>query len=112
MTSAYKITCRMCRKSHILYLEDEAVERWQNGELIQHCFPQLRPAERELMISQTCEKCFHRMFSEPWDNEDDDDLTIEWGANPPIGPGHSQNVVSKLAKCDQIFKIKYDILYL
>lgn len=54
--------CRICGEVHELkvYIEDFA--RWRNGEVIQNAMPYLTPGERELLISGTCDKCFHQMF--------------------------------------------------
>lgn len=38
-------------------------DNWQAGELAQNAFPYLSPGQREMMISQTCDTCWDRMFS-------------------------------------------------
>lgn len=53
-----------------LVVDKDKLARWQQrGELIQDVFPELSPADRELLISQTCNACFHELFREP---EEDD----------------------------------------
>lgn len=58
--------CPVCGKIH--YLEDvdyEALEAWQNGELIQNAFPDMSPADREKFLTGYCEDCQNRIFAEP-----------------------------------------------
>ena len=58
-------TCRICKGEQVLYLYAEDVERWQNGEHIQDVMPYLSAGERELLISQTCDKCWKELYSWP-----------------------------------------------
>lgn len=45
-------------------LDADAYGRWKDGELIQFCFPKLKPAERELLISGVVDEEFDRLFEE------------------------------------------------
>ena len=40
---------------------------WENGEFAQDALYMLSAGEREMLISQTCDACFVKMFGEPED---------------------------------------------
>jgi hypothetical protein len=80
------VTCRWCKQTHKIDMSvcggseqvEVALKNWQRGMLIQNTFPQLGNDERELMISQTCAKCWEELFKETEDEldsvgEEDDD---------------------------------------
>ena len=73
-----KRQCRKCHETTLYSLDQDALARWQSGELIQNAFPHLTADERELLISGTCGKCFDALFAEPkgWpgDGTGEDDL--------------------------------------
>lgn len=57
------ITCRICGKVYIVTVEKEDYEKYKSGEgYIQDIFPYLSAADRELLISRTCDECWHKMF--------------------------------------------------
>lgn len=56
--------CRMCKEVHQLEVTQEGIEKYQQGEYIQKCFPNLNADQRELLISGTCGTCFDKMFAE------------------------------------------------
>lgn len=57
------ITCRICGKVYIVTVEKEDYEKYKSGEgYIQDIFPYLSAADRELLISQTCDECWHEIF--------------------------------------------------
>ena len=71
-----KVTCRLCKKEHTLKVR---VEDYLTFDLpayarpkIQDIFPYLTPAERELLISHTCQECWDKMFSEDLDEIDEE----------------------------------------
>lgn len=65
-TMKVKRTCMFCRKDSSLDGVDiAAFERWQNGELIQHAFPDKSPAWRERLMNGTHEECFDAAFADP-----------------------------------------------
>jgi hypothetical protein len=37
---------------------------WKDGKLIQEAFPYLSAGQRELLISNTCEKCWEKLFGD------------------------------------------------
>ena len=57
MRTNVAMTCPFCRKFHIVEVDLEKFEAWQNGELIQNVMPDLTPTEREQLVSQICPKC-------------------------------------------------------
>lgn len=54
--------CPVCDEKHIMILDEQGYVDWQYGELIQNAFPSLTVADREVLISGTCDKCFDEMF--------------------------------------------------
>ena len=60
-----KVTCRECKKEYTLKVrfEDYLLFDSPRRPLIQQVFPYLTPAERELLISHTCNDCWKKMFS-------------------------------------------------
>jgi len=59
-----KVTCEHCSSVHVLEVNPEDIIRWQSGVFIQDCMPYLSDAERELLISRTCDDCWNNMFGE------------------------------------------------
>lgn len=58
------IVCRFCGKQYDLKVRLKDVTDWRGGKYIQEAFPYLSAAERELLISKTCNSCFDKMFKE------------------------------------------------
>ena len=58
------MTCTFCRKFHLVEVDLEQLEAWQNGELIQNAMPDLTLTEREQLISGLCPKCQAEVFGE------------------------------------------------
>lgn len=54
--------CVVCGKQHEFILDNEAYANWQYGEYIQNSFPDLSAADREILISGTCDECFDQLF--------------------------------------------------
>ena len=50
--------CVVCGKVVALRVDPEDVERWHSGVFVQDAFAYLSAAERELLISATCEGCY------------------------------------------------------
>jgi len=54
-----RVKCKFCNtKHHIVVDTEDYVDYMNTGKLIQNCFPYLSLGDRELIISETCEKCF------------------------------------------------------
>lgn len=54
--------CRSCKMNKEVMLKPSDVAKWRNGALAQVAFPYLKPAERELLISNTCGDCWTKLF--------------------------------------------------
>ena len=57
--------CPICGKLSTVKVEDEDYKKWQNGGLVQNCFPYLTSDEREVIVSGICSECWDIMFSKP-----------------------------------------------
>mgnify|MGYP001037356092 CR=1 FL=1 len=73
-----QVECRICKDTHILMVNIRDAKRWRQGELIQDAMPYLTPDERELLISETCKKCFDKMFGEDPIGDADTEYDIEF----------------------------------
>ena len=59
------IRCKLCGNVYSLMINPEDVILWQAGEgNIQELFFYLSAAERELIISQTCDNCWKELYGE------------------------------------------------
>ena len=58
------VKCRVCNSNVIIPVREEDYRLYlsPNRPNIQDIFPYLTPAERELLISHTCEVCWNDMF--------------------------------------------------
>lgn len=56
--------CVRCGETTIITAKVSDIIAWKEGGLIQNALPYLTKGERELLISNTCEKCFSEMFKE------------------------------------------------
>jgi hypothetical protein len=57
------VECKFCRKPHAIEVPTEGFERWKRGEgYIQNLMPKVSRADREMLISGTCDACFRKMF--------------------------------------------------
>lgn len=63
-------TCRFCGTTHTLTVDINDYFDWQEGTCIQEAIPYLTPAERELLVSQTCQTCWDKMFAEDEEEEE------------------------------------------
>lgn len=63
MMDIVTIKCVDCGKDHNIKLCIDDLKKWQKGALIQNALPYLSSAERELIISGICGKCFDKIFS-------------------------------------------------
>ena len=58
----FKVQCKMCKQMFDLPVTQKQFEDWKSGTLIQRAMPNLKPDQRELLISGTCGKCWDRLF--------------------------------------------------
>ena len=70
-------TCMVCNKYEILSLNREAVTKWREGENIQSAFPDMKAADREVLISGTHPACWDKLFS--GEGESDEVQSILFG---------------------------------
>lgn len=56
------VKCFSCKKVITLEVKPEEYIAWSRGALVQAAFPRMPAAERELLISGTCDDCFKNMF--------------------------------------------------
>jgi len=56
------LKCNWCGKKTVLTLPTEGIAKYNAGAFVQDAFPELSPAEREMIISNTCEGCWNKMF--------------------------------------------------
>lgn len=59
-----KTECKHCKKIFKINVEEKDYRTWVSGGLIQEIMWYLSPEERELLISQTCDSCWNKMFRE------------------------------------------------
>jgi hypothetical protein len=68
ITAVVAVPCHHCESVQELTVDTVGFNRWIAGELIQEALPELDADQRELLISNTCPKCFGEMF--PSDEEE------------------------------------------
>jgi hypothetical protein len=60
-----KIKCFSCLKIYEVKVKQEDYDRWKFQRVhVQVAMPYLSPAERELLISQTCDNCWKKMMGD------------------------------------------------
>lgn len=60
-----ELGCVQCGASKVISVNEANYYEWLNRKLlIQHAFPEVDSADREMMISGTCGNCFDVMFGE------------------------------------------------
>ena len=69
----YMVPCRQCRQAHALKIDPADISAWEGGKLIQDAMPYLSKAERELLISATCNDCWVKLYGEPEDHKESND---------------------------------------
>jgi len=64
------VLCRHCRQYITINVPVDGYLKWTAHQaLIQNAMPTLSPGDRELLISHTCNACFHKLF--PPEEEED-----------------------------------------
>jgi hypothetical protein len=56
------VDCVQCKTKYSLLVNPKDIISWQAGKYIQDAMPYLSSAERELLISQTCDTCWKHMY--------------------------------------------------
>lgn len=62
--ASLNVLCHHCQDIKFIEVSDAGFIAWQSGMLIQDALPELSDAERELLISATCDDCWTEMFGE------------------------------------------------
>lgn len=64
-TYSMNCECKLCGKWQTILLNKKDFEDWDNGDkYIQEALPYLTAAERELLISQTCDDCWQKIWGD------------------------------------------------
>ena len=68
----FDVTCKHCGITYQILADRDDIDNWMNGNgYIQDILGYLSAAERELLISGTCDNCWKSMFGV--DDEGDED---------------------------------------
>lgn len=55
--------CPHCEEEHTVRCTEEGYEAWQKGALIENAMPELSAADREMLITGYCGRCWDKLFS-------------------------------------------------
>ena len=58
----YRASCPFCGAVNVIKVPKLGLQAYNNGALVQRAFPNLTAAERELIITGICSKCWDRCF--------------------------------------------------
>jgi hypothetical protein len=61
----HSVKCEHCEQTFKTIYADSDYAKWESGEPIQDVMDYLSPSDRELIISNTCGKCFDEFFPNP-----------------------------------------------
>ena len=61
-TTELSVQCRKCNSTEYILVGTSDLIAWRAGMLIQYAFPYLDIPTRELLISNTCNKCWIKIF--------------------------------------------------
>jgi hypothetical protein len=60
---SHSIVCGSCRREYNIIADRNDMEAWLSGDkYIQDALSYLSASERELLLTQTCNDCFEKMF--------------------------------------------------
>ena len=60
---SHSVVCNNCRKEYNIMADRQDMEAWLSGDkYIQDALSYLSASERELLLTQTCNDCFEKMF--------------------------------------------------
>lgn len=57
-----KLTCKHCGYEEVVSVNKSDLNSWISGTMIQKAMPYLTASQRELFISETCDKCWNNLF--------------------------------------------------
>lgn len=58
-----KTICPFCKTSNAINVAQDEYNNWINGEHIQDAFPNMQAAQREMLKTGICEKCWDEIFA-------------------------------------------------
>ena len=62
---SYNVTCEICGQEHNILADKNDMDAWLSGDkYIQEALSYLSAAERELLISRTCDICWKHLYNE------------------------------------------------
>ena len=62
--------CPKCGKKNYIEMSDEQYQKYTEGsDLIQRIFPEMSPAQKEILITGICEDCWNKLFPIDEDEE-------------------------------------------
>ena len=56
------VRCLHCNEDNTFAVNADDLARWGSGTLVQEAFPYLDAAERELLVSETCDSCWNKIW--------------------------------------------------
>lgn len=63
-TTTIRKVCLHCAQDAIVVVTTNDYNRWIGGELAQRAFPEMKPEDREMLISGVHTKCWEEICSE------------------------------------------------
>jgi len=63
LTTIRKV-CPYCLQDAVVVVTTNDFNRWVNGELAQRAFPEMKPEDREMLISGVHPKCWEELYPE------------------------------------------------
>ena len=71
----FDVTCKYCGITYQILADRDDIDSWMDGNgYIQDVLAYLSAAERELLISGTCDNCWKDMFGVDDEEEDEDEI--------------------------------------
>ena len=67
-----RLLCRICSQQQEVIAPVAGLMAWEEGAFIQDAMPELSAGDREMLISQTCDDCWHMMFGDDEDEFSED----------------------------------------
>lgn len=58
------IQCCKCGKYIEIPISESRIKSWTGETLIQNEFPELTPAQREMILTKICDDCWNKIFPE------------------------------------------------
>ena len=66
----YPVNCHTCDKEFVIIADKQDIESWLSGDkYIQDALGYLSAADRELLISNTCDDCWKNLYGEDIEDE-------------------------------------------